>query len=216
MIKNTGKFITFEGGEGSGKSTQSKLLVDWLNDNDIKAIHTREVGGTKEAEKIRDVLVYNELKPLTELMLVMAARFEHLHNVIIPNLNKGIWVVCDRFIDSTAAYQSGVSGLSMNDIYNLHHQLMNVKNEDIKIMPDISFFMDISPELGLDRAQARGEINKFDDKNITFHNLIYQNFKKILTKKPKRFINVECLDKTIQEINLEIQGYINVKMENLQ
>ncbi|MDA9163874.1 dTMP kinase, partial [Rickettsiaceae bacterium] len=120
MSFNRPKFITFEGGEGSGKSTQSKMLHQYLLSKNIKAIHTREVGGTVEAEKIRDLLVYSELLSMSELMLVMAARYEHINKVIIPALLEGSWVICDRFVDSTACYQSGDSGLSMDDIYELH------------------------------------------------------------------------------------------------
>lgn len=111
------KFITFEGGEGSGKSTQSKMLYDYLESKNVNVLLTREVGGTLEAEKIRDILLHSHLLPMTELMLVMAARFEHMSKIIIPALKQGIWVICDRFIDSTAAYQGINSDIGIDKIF---------------------------------------------------------------------------------------------------
>lgn len=205
------KFITFEGGEGSGKSTQSKKLHEYLLSRNIKSIHTREVGGTKEAEKIRDLLVYSELMPVSELMLVMAARYEHINKVIIPALLDGYWVICDRFIDSTACYQSGESGLGMDDIYELHDKLMLVsddKNQNSTdhygVMPDLTFFMNIPPEIGLKRASARGDTNKFEQKNIEFHQEIYNKFLSIKLRDSKRFLSIESIDKSMEEIHQDI------------
>lgn len=215
------KFITFEGGEGSGKSTQSKMLYEYLLSKGIKTIHTREVGGTAEAEKMRHLLIHSELMSMSELLLVMAARYEHINKVIIPALLEGSWVICDRFVDSTACYQSGESGLTLEDIYQLHEKLMTVncdkEAEDTAypkfrvrkfglqgIMPDLTFFMDIPPELGLKRVAARGNANKFESKNISFHRKIYKRFKSIESMYPDRFLPIECIDKTIKEIHEDI------------
>lgn len=215
------KFITFEGGEGSGKSTQSKILHEYLLSQNIKSLHTREVGGTVEAEKIRDLLVYSELMPTSELMLVMAARYEHINKVIIPALSSDSWVICDRFIDSTACYQSGELGLNLDDIYALHKKLMtvsssnqakNISNPQIDIheynehgiMPDLTFFMDVSPEIGLKRANIRGDANKFEEKNIAFHKEVYTRFKSITSRDKNRFISIDSADKTVNEIHKDI------------
>ena len=215
------KFITFEGGEGSGKSTQSKMLHEYLLSKNIKAIHTREIGGTAEAEKMRHLLIHSELMLMSELLLVMAARYEHINKVIIPALLEGSWVICDRFVDSTACYQSGESGLTLEDIYQLHKKLMTVNCDNktevaaylkVKarkfasqgIMPDLTFFMDIPPELGLKRVEARGDANQFERKNISFHYKIYERFKTIESMYPDRFLPVECIDKTIKEIHEDI------------
>ena len=202
------KFITFEGGEGSGKSTQSKMLYEFLLSKRIKAIHTREVGGTIEAEKIRHLLVYSELLPMSELLLVMAARYEHLSKVIIPSMLDGFWVICDRFIDSTACYQSGESGLTIEDIFELHDHLMNVSYEDEAkntwskaIMPDLTFFMDIPPEIGLERVATRGDANKFEAKNMAFHRNIYERFKSIAAMHSDRIVPINCVNKTVDEIH---------------
>jgi len=202
------KFITFEGGEGSGKSTQSKMLYEFLLSKRIKAIHTREVGGTIEAEKIRHLLVYSELLPMSELLLVMAARYEHLSKVIIPSMLDGFWVICDRFIDSTACYQSGESGLTIEDIFELHDHLMNVSYEDEAkntwskaIMPDLTFFMDIPPEIGLERVATRGDANKFEAKNMAFHRNIYERFKSVAAMHNDRIVSINCVNKTVDEIH---------------
>lgn len=207
-ISSSPKFITFEGGEGSGKSTQSKKLHEYLISKNIKSIHTREVGGTKEAEKIRDILVYSELFPISELMLIMSARYEHINKVIVPALNDGFWVICDRFVDSTACYQSGSSGLSIDDIYELHENLMkidyNQNNSVIRkdaIMPDITFFMDVTPKMGLKRALSRSDTNKFEDKKLDFHQEIYNRFKSIALKYKERIVEVPCEGKGVLDIH---------------
>jgi len=215
------QFITFEGGEGSGKSTQSKMLHDYLLSKSIKSIHTREVGGTVEAEKIRHLLVYSELMPISELMLVMAARYEHINKVIIPALLDGSWVICVRFIYSTACFQSGASVLTLDDIYELHEKLMivsydneaeNISHPQIDIheyntrgiMPDLTFFMDIPPEIGLKRVEVRGDANKFEEKNVAFHKEVYARFKSITERDKSRFLSIEAIDKTIDEIHQDI------------
>lgn len=222
---STPQFITFEGGEGSGKSTQSKLLHEYLLENDIRSIHTREIGGTVEAEKIRNLLLHSKLFPISELMLVMAARYEHINKIIIPALLDGKWVICDRFIDSTACYQSSESGLGMDDIYSLHNNLMkaftiasgqnNLENQIVKddfkqkaIMPNLTFFMDIPPQIALKRAIDRGDLNKFEDKNIAFHNRIYNSFKEIALKHKGRFISIKSIDRSVDEIHRDIISYI--------
>ena len=223
---NKPQFITFEGGEGSGKSTQSKMLYEYLLSKGIKSILTREVGGTAEAEKIRNLLVHCELFPISELMLVMSARYEHINKVIIPALLKGSWVICDRFVDSTACYQSGDNGLPLEDIYELHEKLMTMNNDNRDrmeiargaspsknlpclnqqrgIMPDLTFFMDIDPKIGLDRASERGQANKFEEKNIEFHKKVYDNIKIIKNMHKDRFISINCGNKSIQDIHENI------------
>lgn len=227
MNLNKPQFITFEGGEGCGKSTQSKLLYEYLLSKNIKAIHTREVGGTVEAEKIRHLLIYSELKPMSEVMLVMAARYEHIHKVIIPALLDGSWVICDRFIDSTACYQSGDSGLTIEDIFELHESLMkynpenpsgaNASEFDIEkastkgIMPDMTFFMDVPPSVGLNRATERGDANKFEVKELDFHSKVYEKFKIIAAMYENRIVSIDGVDKTIIEIQEEIRESIFTK-----
>lgn len=209
------QFITFEGGEGCGKSTQSKLLYEHLIQKGIPTIYTHEVGGTTEAEKIRQFILHSKLEATSELMLVMAARYEHISNVIVPSLLNGYWVICDRFIDSTACYQSSESVLSIQTIYRLHNMLMTFQNKDIDtesmksnnyklvskaIMPDITFFLDIPPKIGLDRAMKRGNTNKFELKSLEFHTEVYQKFKLISSLYNKRICTINIGNRTIDEV----------------
>jgi dTMP kinase len=192
------KFITFEGGEGSGKSTQSKLLYEHLLSQGIDAILTREIGGTKEAEAIRNLMLHSELAPMSELLLVMAARYEHVHNVIIPALNSGKWVICDRFIDSTACYQGMHKDIGIDMVYTLHRQLIS------GLMPDITFFIDVSVDIGMQRALKRAGNNKFEDKDLDFHNQVHKGFTQITALFPKRVIRIDANNLSINEVHNEV------------
>ena len=198
---NTPKFITFEGCEGSGKSTQSKMLHEYLLSQGIDSILTREIGGTKTAEKIREYLLHNELLGTTELLMVMAARFEHVENVIKPALKQGTWVICDRFIDSTISYQ-GVD-LSTEYILALHKSVFG------DFMPDRTFFIDLDPEISLNRALARGDKNKFEEMDLSFHQKVYANFKRLTTLFPQRIITING-SASKDQIHGEIVHTINV------
>ena len=176
------KFITFEGGEGSGKTTQSKRFFEYLTSQNIKCIWTREIGGTIVAEKIRDIILHNEMDYMTELLLVMAARKEHVDKVILPALKNGITVICDRFIDSTLCYQGGYLGV--DNVLDLHKKVFG------NFMPDITFFIDVPALEGLKRAGIRGGNNKFEDKDISEHEKIRQNFLRLVEMFPERIIKI--------------------------
>lgn len=197
-------FITFEGGEGSGKSTQSKMLYEYLKGKKVEVILTREVGGTPEAEKIRNVLLHSDLLPIAEVMLVMAARLEHINKVILPALNKGIWVICDRFIDSTAAYQGQNSEVGVEKVYEMHKSIIG------KIMPDITFFIDLQPMIALKRARTRGDNNKFEDKDFQFHESVYKEFQNISKKFKDRVITIKSLEYSAEEIHNKIISLMKI------
>ncbi len=218
-IINRGKFITFEGGEGCGKSTQSKMLYHYLLSKNIPVDLTREVGGTPPAEKMREILLYHELLPMSELLQIMAARYEHMHQRIIPKLNSGSWVICDRFVDSTACYQGQnildkilikspysskkkekASGIDL--VYNLHESF-------ISFMPDCTFWIDVKPEIALSRALKRGDNNKFEDKEIDFHQKVYTGFQYISAKFFKRIVKISALTLSAEEIHDIIIKYCN-------
>jgi len=223
-INNKPQFITFEGGEGCGKSTQSRLLYQYLLSKKIPAIHTREIGGTHEAEKIRSVVIHSNLKSTSELLLIMAARYEHINQVIIPALLKGHWVICDRFIDSTACYQSNKLGIDIDEIYKLHKRLIVYEDLHLKdvdnamlnfysipikgIMPDITFFIDVAPNIALRRAKKRGNNNKFEEKQKKFHDSVYRNFKKITSLYSNRIVSVNTRNKNINQIQQFIREYL--------
>lgn len=201
---NNPQFITFEGGEGSGKSTQSKKLHEYFLSKNIKAISTREIGGTKEAEEIRELLLNRDLYSFSELMLVMAARYEHINKIIYPALKDGYNVICDRFIDSTACYQ--VDNLvTIEYIFRLHKKLMRATVDNTQsIMPDVTFFMDINPQSGVKRSIKSKDTNKFENKNMNFHQEVYKRFKQIANLCPKRIKSIQCEGKRINEIHQEI------------
>ncbi|MFP3017530.1 MAG: dTMP kinase [Candidatus Tisiphia sp.] len=193
MSIKKGKFITFEGGEGCGKSTQSNMLYQYLLSQNIPVDLTREVGGTISAEKMRDILVNQDLLPMSELLQIMAARYEHVHKKIIPKLNSGISVICDRFVDSTACYQGQDIGRDL--VYDLHKSLIS------DVMPDITFFIDIDPNIALPRALVRGNNNKFESKNIEFHQKVYDGFQYISAKFPNRIVKINASTLSVQEIH---------------
>lgn len=197
------KFITFEGVEGCGKSTQSKMLYEYLVSQNIKVILTREVGGTKEAESIRDILLHStDLLPMSELMLVMAARYEHIHKVIIPALKNGIWVVCDRFIDSTVAYQGQDKNIGAEMVYEMHMQIHG-------LLPDITFFIDLRPDIALKRTIGRSDNNKFEDKGLDFHYKVYNEFLMLANKFKDRIVKIEAMNITKESVHDRIISLIS-------
>ena len=228
---DTPKFITFEGGEGSGKSTHSCKLYEYLLENNINVIKTRERGGTDIAEKLRNIVVHEKMMNISELLVIMAARYDHIIKVIIPALLNDTSVICDRFLDSTACYQFDESEITMDYIYNLHTHLMNVhlkkyfeqnyviNNTSKKrlhaiaqngILPDITFFMDLPPAFGLDRAISRGDVNKFEAKSLKYHTKIYNAFKDVAKLYPKRVKTIDCQNKDMEEIHTNILSFINL------
>lgn len=160
-----GKFITFEGSEGVGKSTNILLVKEHLEAQNIDLLLTREPGGTPLAENIRALLLNKSdesIDETCELLMVFAARAQHLNTVIIPALNKGVWVLCDRFTDSTYAYQGGGRGLSKDLISELEQVVQQ------GLIPDLTFYLDIDVRLGLSRASARAELDRFESEEIDF------------------------------------------------
>ena len=172
---NYGKLITFEGGEGAGKTTQINYLTSKLKNKLFKKIiSTREPGGTEAGEKIRSILVESSKKsinPNTELMLICAARYEHINKVIIPALNKGIWVCCDRFIDSTIAYQGYGHQLGVDIVNKINNIFF------LKCIPDLTFIFDIDPSKGINRTKKRENCeDRFENMDISFHEKLREAF----------------------------------------
>ncbi len=160
-----GKFITFEGSEGVGKSTNIALVKEFLSSKNINLLLTREPGGTPLAENIRTLLLDKSSEAVDEtceLLMVFAARAQHLNTVITPALNAGTWVLCDRFTDSTYAYQGGGRGLDTA----LIAQLENIVQKTLK--PDLTLYLDIDVKLGLSRASERAALDRFESEKIDF------------------------------------------------
>src|SRR5215470_4247806 len=172
-----GRFITFEGGEGTGKSTHAALLADRLKSFGIAVLRTREPGGSPGAEAIRHVLLSGAAKPLgaeAEALLFAAARSDHVRNAIEPALARGVWVICDRFIDSTRVYQGSLGHLDPKFM----RALERVTVGDLK--PDLTFILDVPAQVGLERARSRrnGEgADRFEAESLKFHEELREAFR---------------------------------------
>jgi len=202
MAKNP-IFITFEGGDGVGKSTQVSMLSDYLNSQGIEHILTREPGGVALAEEIRTMLRFNQMEPLTELLLIYAARKEHVEKKIKPALANNLWVICDRFIDSSMAYQAYGDGIDQAIIEQLNQMTIG------KLLPDITFILSLPPELAMTRITERNiSPDKYDDLGHIYKEKIYHGFLDIAQKNNQR---CKLLDASSpkDKIHQEIIRYIN-------
>ncbi|MCB9995678.1 MAG: dTMP kinase [Rhodospirillales bacterium] len=204
-MSSQGIFITLEGGEGSGKSTQIKTLAAFLQDKGHDVILTREPGGTPEAEKIRELLVNRDggdWTPMAETLLFFAARAMHIETLIKPALAEGKIVICDRFTDSTRAYQSYGHGLDP-DIIESYVQLAIAGFE-----PDLTFILDIDAAAGLERAGRRNTDadsteDRFEQMQIDFHERLRQGFLEIAARNPERCVIIDA-QQSIDEIAAQI------------
>ena len=190
MQKNKGFFITIEGIEGVGKSTNINAIKGYLTQKKIDFIITREPGGTLLAEKIRDLLLEanndEKLSELSELLLIFASRAQHLEKLIKPALTKGKWVICDRFTDATYAYQGGGRGLDWGKI----SQLEELVQEHLR--PDLTIILDLDPRLGLERAKGRGELDRFEQEKMEFFTKVRTAYLKIAAADPERCIVIDA------------------------
>ena len=180
------RFISIEGGEGAGKSTQIELLADWLEKQGIPTVTTREPGGTEGAEAIRQLLMsgaQDRWNSRSEALLFAAARADHVVKLIKPSLEGGKWVISDRFIDSSRAYQSGGSGLSDSDILELH------RIGSDRFMPDMTIVLDLPLEEATARANARDgmQSDRFGARNREFHDNVAAAFHAYADAEPNRF-----------------------------
>ena len=179
-----GKFISFEGGEGAGKSTQARMLRDQLQSRGRTVLLTREPGGSPGAEEIRKLLVEGEPErwtPLAETLLFLSARADHVERVIEPALAAGTWVISDRFADSTFVYQGIARGLGVEAVRRLQHAALG------DFAPDLTILLDIDPRAGLARAGARGETeNRFERFDDGFHARLRAGFLRIAADEPAR------------------------------
>jgi dTMP kinase len=192
-----GKFITFEGGEGSGKSTQARLLSEQLWRVGIHTFITREPGGSPFAEALRRVILDPNMPPhssLSEALLFYAARADHLDNTVRPALNSGLWVICDRFIDSTRVYQGEAGGLPGDIIDTLNDMVV------APTFPDLTLMLDIPAELGLGRAHSRRvdkvnpdtEADAYEKRDLAFHWKLRDAFRDIARAQPERCVIIDA------------------------
>ncbi|WP_339252607.1 dTMP kinase [Sporosarcina sp. FSL W8-0480] len=186
-----GKFITFEGPEGAGKTTVIAEIYKRMQKEGLEGILTREPGGIRISEKIRAIILDNdhqEMDGRTEALLYASARRQHLVERIIPALHEGKIVLCDRFIDSSLAYQGHARGLGMDDVMSINAFAIG------ETMPDVTIFFDISPEDGLQRIAQSGvrEQNRLDNEALQFHQKVYEGYKILLKQYPNRIISTDA------------------------
>jgi len=201
-MSKKGLFITLEGGEGVGKSTNlqyiHKLLLDELQ---VPVMVTREPGGTPLAEELRGVLLQprdEHVNELTELMLMFAARAQHLHERILPSLREGVWVLCDRFTDATYAYQGSGRGMRTDVIASLEQLVQG------EVRPDLTFLLDLPIEVGLARAQARGEMDRFESEQSAFFERVRDGYLKRAQLEPDRFVIIDA-QPPLEEVQAQIR-----------
>lgn len=185
-----GRFITFEGGEGTGKSTQVARLVERLRSRDMEVLQTREPGGSDGAEDIRNIALNGDpgrWSALTETLLMFAARSDHLERTIRPALEAGRWVVCDRFADSSRAYQGAGGGTPAAFIETLDAAIVG------DTQPDLTLVFDLPVEVGLERAFGRGLFEtRFESKGLEFHERLRRGFRDIAAAHPERCVMVDA------------------------
>jgi dTMP kinase len=204
-----GRFITFEGGEGGGKSTQVRALVERLEAEGVEAVATREPGGSVGAESIRDLLVTgaaDRWSPLTETLLMYAARRDHIERVIVPALTRGAWVVCDRFADSTRAYQGAGGGTDPALIAALETHVLG------EVRPDLTLILDLPVEDGLRRAHRRaGDETRFESKGAAFHEKLREGFLAIAEAEPQRCLVIDAA-RRVGDVSDAIWGAVTSRL----
>ncbi len=209
ILNYSGKFITFEGVEGVGKTTQCARLRKYLEQQGKEVVLTREPGGTPLAESIREVVLDREDEAISseaELLLMFAARAVHLSNKIIPALERGAWVICDRFTDATVAYQGFGRGQSLEFIQIL------AENVQHSLWPDLTLLLDAPIELGLERVAKRGESNRFETEKLEFFNEVrngYLHLHKLYPERIKSINAVQTIDQVTSDIFKIIDSYLD-------
>ncbi len=205
-------FITFEGGEGTGKSTQARLLADFLEKKGISCLLTREPGGSAGAEEIRNLVVKGEVgrwDVMTETLLMFAARRDHLVNVVWPALKEGKTVICDRFADSTMAYQGfgyAEKGVGPQTVEQLYQIVVG------PFKPDLTLILDLPVELGVERALKRDvDTNRYEKMGLDFHRNLRRAFLEIEKKAPQRCVVINAAD-TAEKIHAQIAAVVQKRL----
>ncbi|MBM4136024.1 MAG: dTMP kinase [Nitrospira sp.] len=204
-----GTFISFEGIEGSGKSTQARLLYEYLEGKGFEVILTEEPGGTQIGLKIREILLsleYREISSMTELLLYNASRFQHIQEVILPAIQRGAIVITDRFSDSTVAYQGYGRGIDLNLIDSLDR--ISTKN----LRPDITILLDVDVEIGLKRNRGIQKTDRLELEDIEFHKKVRKGYFEIAAKESER-IKVISASESIEAIHSQIISLVTKMIE---
>ena len=201
-----GIFISLEGGEGVGKSTQLTFIENWFKKNNLPYLMTHEPGGTALGEEIRNVLKYGkyEILPRSEILLFNAARAELMDEKIIPALNNRINVISDRFFDSSIVYQAFGRGLNINEVYDICKYATN------QIEPDITFWLDLDPKSAFERKFGPDSGDRFEETGLEFHKKVYDGYKYLAKTFPNRIKRIDA-SKSVEEVSAQIEYYLNQK-----
>ena len=203
-----GRFITMEGGEGAGKSTMMGRVADWLESAGHRVVRTREPGGTDLAEKLREILLDRNTISLSgraELLLMFAARAQHLEELIRPALVRGDWVLCDRFTDATWAYQGGGRGLPRDEIGSLE----TLVHGDLQ--PDLTLLLDLPVELGMKRAARRSQADRFEQESTLFFERVRNAYLERAEAAPERFAVINAAS-NMEEVWSQIKSVLHQRM----
>jgi dTMP kinase len=204
-----GIFITIEGGEGVGKSTNIDAARSFLQENRIDFIQTREPGGTLLAEKVRTLLLEDhgeDFDTTAELLLMFAARAQHLNTLIKPALDRGTWILCDRFTDATYAYQGGGRQLDTK----LIAQLETLVQHDLR--PDLTIILDLDPAAGIERARQRGELDRFEQEQLAFFQRVRASYLEIAEREPQRCAVIDA-SRSVEEVKASLQQILKERLE---
>ncbi|MFC6631741.1 dTMP kinase [Microbulbifer taiwanensis] len=197
-----GKFITLEGGEGVGKSTNLQFVTEWLREKGIAFVQTREPGGTPLAEELRELLLSRReeaVDPTAELLMVFAARAQHLAQVIKPALERGDWVICDRFTDATYAYQGGGRQLDRALIAQLEETVQG------DLRPDRVLLLDLDPQVGLERAASTGAADRFESEQLAFFQRVRAAYRERAEAAPERYAVVDA-SRPLEQVQQQLQS----------
>ena len=203
-----GRFITIEGGEGAGKSTMMSRVANWLESTGHRVVRTREPGGTELAEKLREMLLDRNnisLSGRAELLLMFAARAQHLDELIRPALARGDWVLCDRFTDATWAYQGGGRGLPRDEIASLE----TLVHGDLQ--PDLTLLLDLPVELGMQRAARRSQADRFEQESTLFFKQVRDAYLERAEAAPERFAVIDA-SRNMDEVWSQIDSVLRKRM----
>lgn len=206
-----GFFIVLEGGDGTGKTTQTKLISKHLEDKGFDSIVlTREPGGVDTAEKIRNIILNENIDPVTEALLFASARREHLVKKVMPALNEGKIVICDRFLYSSLAYQGYARDLGIDTVYNIN----SLAVEDC--FPDLTIMLDLNAEEGIKRifTNREDETNRLDKEGLDFHSKVREGYKIVSEKYSNELVIVDA-SKSIEDVFEDIKAILDVKLKNM-
>lgn len=208
MSSRQGRFITVEGTEGVGKSTNITFIQEWLVQQGVEVCVTREPGGTPLAEEIRELLLRPRDEPVaddTELLLIFAARAQHLERVIKPALASGCWVISDRFTDATFAYQGAGRGVDWQRIAQLETYVQG------SLRPDLTLLLDMPTEVGLSRAKSRGAADRIEQEKYTFFTQVQAGYRQRMEQEPQRFALIDA-NQSLQDVRQQIIQALSARL----